>query len=56
MEPSRNDITGDIIATKVTSDSYRKGWETIFGKNKLNEQGQVTESKQTINEERKENE
>ena len=29
---SRNDITGDSIATKKATDSYRDGWERIFGK------------------------
>ncbi len=26
-----NDITGDVIQTKVTTDSYRDGWDKIFG-------------------------
>lgn len=29
---TKNDITGDRIATKVTSKSYRDNWERIFGK------------------------
>ena len=30
---SRNEITGDLITTKgAASDSYRDGWDRIFGK------------------------
>ena len=29
---SRNDITGDAIQTKGSSDAYREGWDRIFGK------------------------
>jgi hypothetical protein len=29
---SRNDITGDAIATKGTSDAYRDNYDRIFGK------------------------
>lgn len=29
---SRNDITGDKIATKPASDAYRDNWGPIFGK------------------------
>lgn len=28
---SKNDITGDSIATKNTNDAYRSGWDLIFG-------------------------
>lgn len=28
---ARNDITGDSIQTKGTSDAYRDGWDRIFG-------------------------
>lgn len=31
---ARNDITGDLIATKGATDAYRDNWERIFGKNK----------------------
>lgn len=27
-----NDITGDAIQSKPTTDLYRDGWERIFGK------------------------
>lgn len=29
---SRNDITGDALKTKTTTDAYRDGWDRIFGK------------------------
>lgn len=29
---SRNDVTGDALQTKVSSDSYRSNWDKIFGK------------------------
>lgn len=28
---SKNDITGDEIKSKTSSDTYRDGWERIFG-------------------------
>jgi YgiT-type zinc finger domain-containing protein len=31
---SKNDITGDTIATKATSEEYRNNWDAIFGKKK----------------------
>lgn len=30
--PARNDITGDSIVTRNTGDSFRDGWDRIFGK------------------------
>lgn len=30
---ARNDVTGDELKTGVNNDSYRDGWERIFGKN-----------------------
>lgn len=32
---SRNDITGDEIRSKATTDEYRDSWERTFGKNKM---------------------
>lgn len=29
---SKNDITGDKLATKPASDAYRDNWDRIFGK------------------------
>ena len=34
---SKNDITGDTIATKVASESYRKNFDRIFGKKDMAE-------------------
>ncbi len=31
---SKNDITGDDIKSKTSSDSYREGWDRIFGQKK----------------------
>lgn len=31
---SVNDVTGDRIVTDIPSDKYKKGWDTIFMKNK----------------------
>lgn len=28
---TKNDITGDTIVSKQTTDEYREGWERIFG-------------------------
>lgn len=30
MTTAKNDVTGDTIATKVSSDAYREGWDRIF--------------------------
>ena len=32
---TRNDITGDVIATKTTSDAYRNNYDAIFRKPKV---------------------
>ncbi len=34
---AHNDITGDAIQTKTSSDAYRDGWDRIFGKKKEEE-------------------
>ena len=31
-EPSKNDVTGDLLATKPSTDAYKEGIERIFGK------------------------
>lgn len=31
MTTARNDITGDQLISKKASDSYRTGWDRIFG-------------------------
>lgn len=28
---TKNDVTGDSLRSKPTSDAYRDNWETIFG-------------------------
>lgn len=30
--PTKNDITGDKLQTKPTTQQYRDGWDAIFGK------------------------
>jgi hypothetical protein len=30
---TRNDITGDELRSATATDSYRDGWDRIFGKN-----------------------
>lgn len=45
---TRNDITGDSIQTKTSSQAYRDNWDAIFGKKK-----QITEEVlDTYNDER----
>jgi hypothetical protein len=34
MKPTRNPVTGDFLITGAASDSYRDGWDRIFGKKK----------------------
>jgi hypothetical protein len=31
---TRNDVTGDQLISKSPTDSYRDGWDRIFGKKK----------------------
>lgn len=40
---ARNDITGDIIATKTNSESYRDNFDAIFRKPKVVEKAVVVE-------------
>jgi len=37
---SRNDVTGDSLKTKPSSNEYRSNWDAIFGKKK--EQNETT--------------
>lgn len=32
---TKNDITGDALVSKETTDAYREGYDRIFGKGKL---------------------
>lgn len=36
-----NDITGDSLISKVTTDNYRKGYEIIFNKHKCERCGKT---------------
>lgn len=42
---TKNDVTGDAIQTKMTSDLYRQNWEKIFGKKKNKKNGQRRSAK-----------
>lgn len=37
---TKNDITGDTIITKGTTDKYRDNWDAIFGKPKVTQDKQ----------------
>lgn len=37
MATAANDITGDALRSKPSSDKYAEGWERIFGKKKREE-------------------
>lgn len=43
---ARNDITGDTIVTKKTDDSYRDGWDRIFGKKSKTEKAEEQNEEQ----------
>jgi hypothetical protein len=45
MSTSKNDITGDTIASKTTTDSFREGYDRIFGKKE-----QSAELEEAVNE------
>jgi hypothetical protein len=50
---TRNPITGDLIATKGTSDAYRDNYDRIFGKKQLQadiEDAKMTEAETSQNE------
>ena len=42
---STNDITGDKLQSKTTTDAYRDGWEAIFGKKKQDAMRLLVETK-----------
>ena len=46
---STNDITGDKLQTKTTTDAYRDGWEAIFGKKDAENELDKTEKEQEEN-------
>lgn len=35
---AKNDITGDTIKTKVSTQAYRDGWDRIFNKKNMNKE------------------
>ncbi len=37
MATARNDITGDAITTKTSTDAFRDGWTRIYGDKKSKE-------------------
>ncbi len=41
---TRNDVTGDVIATRGSSDAYRNNWDAIFGKKKAQDEQPKTEN------------
>lgn len=46
---TKNDITGDNLVSKNTTEAYRDGWERIFGKNKTSEEKQGSNKEENIN-------
>ena len=40
MNPSKNEVTGDFIITGSSNNSYRSGWDLIWG-NKKNEETKI---------------
>lgn len=41
MATARNDITGDSISTRTSSDAFRDGWERIYGKKDIKEDREI---------------
>ena len=44
---TRNDVTGDSIASKPSTDAYRDGWDRIFGK--AEQEAQIHQQNQNKN-------
>ena len=42
---TKNDVTGDNLVTKDTTDAYRDGWDRIFGKKETTSEEVVPEVK-----------
>jgi hypothetical protein len=40
VNPSKNEVTGDFIITGSSNNSYRSGWDLIWG-NKKNEEKKI---------------
>lgn len=47
--PTKNDITGDQIKTKLPSENYRNNFDKIFGKKKKKVGKPRGERKQNVN-------
>lgn len=40
---TKNDVTGDALVSKTTTESYRDGWDRIFGTTEEEEQKKTEE-------------
>lgn len=47
---SKNDITGDEIKSKTSSDTYRDGWDRIFGNKTVKKVETLADYIQQVNE------
>lgn len=53
---TRNDITGDSLTTKTSTDNYRDGWDRIFGNKEDKESLNNSETKEETSEDSEDNE
>lgn len=44
MNPSKNDITGDFIISGTSTNSYRSGWDLIWGNKKQENESELSKS------------
>jgi hypothetical protein len=54
VNPSKNDVTGDFIITGSSNNSYRSGWDLIWGNKKSTESAEVETPVDQLKEEGKE--
>ena len=47
IQPAKNEITGDVIQTKVASNSYRDNFDAIFGTKPRNSENLPTNDNQS---------
>ena len=45
---AKNDVTGDLIKTKGSSEQYRDNWEKIFGKKKEEKSEEVLDKEEKL--------
>jgi len=45
---AKNDITGDSLVSKVASEDYRKNYDNIFGKKKVNTVDYVSDTHRAV--------